>query len=113
MSLSETIICKNCGHQLYRLDNGTFEHFTRFYHEHSMPYHSKECYAEKHYQDIFGQPVYCGCRKPEPEQKILDLTLNYKKELEKLLKDSISKSERIFIERVLGDIKDNLELLEG
>jgi len=47
------------------------------------------------------------------QNKVLELTLNYEKNLEGCLKNGASKSERIFIARVLGNLKDNLELLEG
>lgn len=113
MSLVETIICKNCGHRLYRLANGEFKHFTRHYHDHSMPYHSHECYALIHNKNVFGQRSFCGCCHPEPQSKILELTMNYKEDLDISLKNGVSKSERIFITRILREIKDNLKLLEG
>lgn len=113
MSLVETIICKNCGHRLYRLSNGELKHFTRFYHDHSMPYHSHECYALTHNKNVFSQRTFCGCRHPEAQNKVLELTMNYKEELELSLQNGVSKSERIFITRMLREINDNLNILEG
>lgn len=48
----------------------------------------------------------------KPEKSILDLTLKYKKEIEISLANGVSKSERIFIARILGAINDNVGLLE-
>lgn len=49
----------------------------------------------------------------KPKQNILELTLNYKKELEESLENGVSKHERIFIARMLGELNDNVGLLEG
>ena len=50
------IHCDNCGHLLYRLIGGRYEHFTRAYIPYAFPYSTRLCYADG-----------CECNSPVPK----------------------------------------------
>lgn len=47
-------ICKNCRHYLW-FHAGNWEHYTRYYISHGMPYSTIKCHAKD-----------CDCKNPEP-----------------------------------------------
>ena len=59
--------CKNCNHELWELPfkKDVFEHFTRYYFSHGMPYSDKKCYVGLKIDGITHKEP-CGCMNPEP-----------------------------------------------
>lgn len=58
--------CKNCGHELWRLSDGTWEHYTRFYKPTGYPYSTKRCYVN-HKTNVLPHDEGCSCENPEPD----------------------------------------------
>ena len=46
LQVGDTATCKNCGHLIYFQYPGQWEHYTRAYRPHGLPYTSLMCYAE-------------------------------------------------------------------
>ena len=47
--------CRNCGHLLYLVQFGHYEHFTRYYRPWGFPYTTVRCHAPR-----------CSCTDPQP-----------------------------------------------
>ena len=56
--------CSNCGHMLYEVQPGAYEHYTRFYMPAHMPYTTIRCYAYASVH-VNGEMQECRCCKPE------------------------------------------------
>jgi len=64
--MSEKVLCKNCGHEIFNFENRGWQHE----HEFLLIRSESTLYCSVLLEEKGFTKAYCGCSKPEPKEPV-------------------------------------------